>query len=132
MTKRMIYSKFKTNVRNHTDGSAIIEDNRTLSYTQLDEMADYIFLEPEEVENVLNTCPYVERGIVRAFHDEAGLHYLIPKEGCKLHNTKAWLASQLNDFMIFEFFVKIKEIPIPQRGKVKIEALPVVMKEGGV
>lgn len=53
-------------------------------------------------------------------------------EGCKLHNTKAWLAAQLNDFMIFEFFVKIKVIPISQRGKVKIEALPVVMKEGGV
>lgn len=34
-------------------------------------------VEPEEVENVLNTCPCVERGIVRAFLDENELHYLV-------------------------------------------------------
>lgn len=93
-------------------------------------------VEPEEVENVLNTCPCVERGIVRAFLDENGLHYLVaylmPKEGCKLHDIKTWLSAKLSDFMIPEFFVKIKDIPITRRGKVDMEALPVVMKEGGV
>lgn len=93
-------------------------------------------VEPEEVENVLNTCPCVERGIVRAFLDDNGLHYLVaylmPKEGCKLHDIKAWLAARLSDFMLPEFFVKIKQIPITRRGKVDMDALPVVMKEGGV
>ena len=93
-------------------------------------------VEPEEVENVLNTCPCVEHGIVRAFLDDNGLHYLvaylIPKEYCKLHDVKRWLSSRLSDFMVPEFFVKMKEIPITKRGKVKMEALPVVMKEGGV
>ena len=93
-------------------------------------------VEPEEVENVLNTCPCVDRGIVRAFLDDNGLHYLVaylmPKEGCKLRDIKEWLSAKLSDFMIPEFFVKIKDIPITRRGKVNIDALPVVMKEGGV
>lgn len=93
-------------------------------------------VEPEEVENVLNTCPCVERGIVRAFLDDNGLHYLvaylIPKDGCRLHDIKQWLASQLTDFMIPEFFVKVPQIPLTRRGKVDVDALPVVMKEGGV
>ena len=92
-------------------------------------------VEPEEVENVLNTCPCVERGIVRAFTDENGLHYLVayfmPAEGCTLHDIRRWLESQLADFMIPEYFVKIREIPITRRGKVDVGALPVVMKEGG-
>lgn len=93
-------------------------------------------VEPEEVENVLNTCRCVERGVVRAFLDDNGLHYLVayimPAEDCKLHDVKAWLESQLTDFMIPEFFVKIREIPLTRRGKVDVDALPVVMKEGGV
>ncbi len=91
-------------------------------------------VEPEEVENVLNTCPGVERGIVRAFLDESGLHYLvaylIPREDCKLSTIRNWLHSKLTEFMVPEFFVKVKEIPITRRGKVDVEALPVVMKEG--
>ncbi len=93
-------------------------------------------VEPEEVENVLNTCPCVERGVVRAFLDDNGLHYLtaylIPKEGCTLHEVKEWLSAQLTDFMVPEFFVKVRSIPLTRRGKVDMDALPVVMKEGGV
>lgn len=93
-------------------------------------------VEPEEVENVLNTCPCVERGVVRAFLDENGLHYLvayiIPGENCTLHAVRQWLASQLTNFMIPEFFVKVKQIPLTRRGKVDVDSLPVVMKEGGV
>lgn len=93
-------------------------------------------VEPEEVENVLNSCPCVERGIVRAFVDDNGLHYLvaylIPGDDCNLHAIRQWLSSQLTDYMIPEFFVKVREIPLTRRGKVDIDALPVVMKEGGV
>ncbi|MCM1354971.1 MAG: amino acid adenylation domain-containing protein [Staphylococcus sp.] len=91
-------------------------------------------VEPEEVENVLNTCPGVERGIVRAFIDENGLHYLVAYlvagDNCTLHKIRGYLASKLTDFMIPEFFVKVNHIPLTRRGKVDIDALPVVMKEG--
>lgn len=93
-------------------------------------------VEPEEVENVLNTCPSVERGVVRSFLDDNGLHYLtayiIPKDNCRLRDIRKWLGDRLTDFMIPEFFVKINSIPLTRRGKVDVEALPVVMKEGGV
>ena len=91
-------------------------------------------VEPEEVENVLNTCPCVERGVVRAFLDDNGLAYLtayiMPRDNCRLHDVKEWLNSKLADFMVPEFFVKVKTIPITARGKVDLDALPVVMKEG--
>lgn len=93
-------------------------------------------VEPEEVENVLNTCPCVERGIVRAFLDENELHYLVayimPGEDCRLSDIKKWLGDRLTDFMVPEFFVNVREIPLTRRGKVDMEALPVVMKVGGV
>lgn len=93
-------------------------------------------VEPEEVENVLNTCPCVEMGVVRAFPDDNGLHYLVayivPKKGCKLHEVRRWLAARLTDYMIPEFFVALKIIPLNRRGKVNVDELPVVMKEGTV
>lgn len=92
-------------------------------------------VEPEEVENVLNESPDVERGIVRPFLDDNGLAYLvayyIPKEkNCPLHKIREYLQSELTDFMIPEFFVAVKDIPLNQHGKVDMDALPVVMKEG--
>lgn len=91
-------------------------------------------VEPEEVENVLNTCPCVERGVVRAFLDDRGLAYLtayvMPREDCRLHEIREWLASKLADFMVPEFFVKVDHIPLTPRGKVDMQSLPVVMKEG--
>lgn len=93
-------------------------------------------VEPEEVENVLSTCPCVDRGVVHAFKDENGLHYLVAYvvagKDCSLHKIRSWLESKLTDFMIPEFFVKINGIPLTRRGKVDVEALPVIMKEGGV
>lgn len=91
-------------------------------------------VEPEEVENVLNSSPEVERGIVRAFFDESGLAYLaayfVPsKSNFSLHRIKERLSRMLADFMIPEFFVAVKEIPINKRGKVDVAALPVVLKD---
>lgn len=92
-------------------------------------------VEPEEVENVLNESPCVERGIVKAFFDEQGLAYLtayfVPShKNCQISRIKRFLRSRLSDFMIPEFFVKMEEIPITKRGKVNDRLLPVVMKEG--
>lgn len=92
-------------------------------------------VEPEEVENVLNESPCVERGVVRAFTDGHGLAYLtayfVPShKNCRLSRIKDFLRSRLADFMVPEFFVKMDEIPLTPRGKVDDRALPVVMKEG--
>lgn len=92
-------------------------------------------VEPEEVENVLNESPCVERGVVRAFTDEQGLAYLtayfVPShKNCQISRIKRFLRSRLADFMVPEFFVKMDEIPLTVRGKVNDRLLPVVMKEG--
>lgn len=92
-------------------------------------------VEPEEVENVLNESPCVERGVVRANVDEQGLAYLtayfVPShKNCLLSRIKRFLRSRLADFMVPEFFVKMEEIPLTRRGKVNDRLLPVVMKEG--
>lgn len=91
-------------------------------------------VEPEEVENVLNDYPEVDRGIVRAFLDEAGLHYLVayivPRKGFSLHDVKDYLKSKLTDFMVPEFFVEVNELPLTHRGKIDMKALPKVLKEG--
>ena len=91
-------------------------------------------VEPEEVENVLNDYPEVERGIVRAFLDEAGLHYLVayivPQKGFSLHDLKGYLKSKLTDFMVPEFFVEMEKLPLTHRGKIDMKALQKVMKEG--
>lgn len=92
-------------------------------------------VEPEEVENVLNESPCVERGVVRAFTDEQGLAYLtayfVPShKNCQLSRIRRFLRSRLADFMVPEFFVRMDEIPLTRRGKVNDRMLPVVMKEG--
>ena len=92
-------------------------------------------VEPEEVENVLNESPCVERGVVRAFTDGQGLAYLtayfVPShKNCLLSRIKDFLASRLADFMMPEFFVRMEEIPLTVRGKVNDRLLPVVIKEG--
>lgn len=91
-------------------------------------------VEPEEVENVLNEYPQLERGIVRAFIDEAGLHYLVAyivvRKNLSLHDLKTYLKSKLADFMIPEFFVEMDELPLTHRGKINMNALPKVLKEG--
>lgn len=92
-------------------------------------------VEPEEVENVLNESPCVERGVVRAFTDEQGLAYLtayfVPShKNCQLSRIRRFLRSRLADFMVPEFFVKMDDIPLTRRGKVNDRILPVVMKEG--
>lgn len=91
-------------------------------------------VEPEEVENVLNDYPEVERGIVRAFLDESGLHYLVayivPDKGFSLHEVREYLKSKLTDFMVPEFFIAVNELPLTHRGKIDMNSLPKVLKEG--
>lgn len=89
-------------------------------------------VEPEEVENVLNTVEGIETGIVRAFTDEDNLHYLVAyfvaQKPVKASEIRKALAEELTDFMIPEFFIKMNSIPITRRGKVDMSELPVPLK----
>lgn len=94
-------------------------------------------VEPDEVENVLNESPCVERGVVRAALDEHGLAYLtayivLSHKYCKVGRIRKFLASRLADYMVPEFFVRMEQLPLTSRGKIDDHALPVVMKEGAV
>lgn len=89
-------------------------------------------VEPSEVENVLNSMPGVEEGVVRAFKDDDGLHYLVAYlvEGKELNarDIKEYLSARLSDFMIPSYFVRVSHIPLNTHGKVDVSALPVVLK----
>lgn len=90
-------------------------------------------VEPDEVENVLDECEGVERGVVRALKDESGLHflvaYVVPGPGFSMHRLNQWMHSRLADFMVPEFYVAMNHIPLTPRGKVDTDALPRILKE---
>ena len=122
------YGKFKPAV-----GEAVVEALRPIREEAARLMKRRV--EPDEVENVLNESPCVDRGVVRAFTDEQGLAYLtayfVPShKNCRISRIREFLASRLADYMVPEFFVRMDEIPLTVRGKVNDRALPVVMKEG--
>lgn len=90
-------------------------------------------VEPDEVENILSEYEGLERGIVRAFKDESGLHflvaYIVVNESFHLHKLKTWMLSRLPDFMVPEYFVQLQSIPLTPRGKVDNNLLPKILKD---
>ena len=56
--------------------------------------------------------------------------YIVGEPELKVSDLKKELAQNLTSFMIPEFFVKMKEIPLNANGKPDINQLPIVMKEG--
>ena len=91
-------------------------------------------VECDEVENVLSSCPGVAMAIVRAFTDSQNLSYLVAyimpdSRGFSLHETKKLMSRKLVQFMIPEFFVLMRTIPLTPNGKPDTNALPVVLKD---
>lgn len=92
-------------------------------------------VECEEVENLLNTCSEVEKGVVSAYTDSNNLSYLVayivPRDEDKFDYSelRRKLLMYLTPFMVPEFFVKMKSLPMTTNGKVDRKALPVVLKE---
>lgn len=86
------------------------------------------------VENVIAADPAVRHAIVRAFRDEHDLSYMVayvvPADGgFKLSDLRKRIARKLTPFMIPEFFVALREIPLNANGKPDTAALPRVLKE---
>lgn len=87
-----------------------------------------------EVENVLGNCPGVAMAVVRAFTDPANLSYLVAyvlpdSNGFSQHQAKTVMARSLAQFMIPEFFVLMRSMPLTPNGKPDTNALPVVLKD---
>lgn len=98
-------------------------------------MIDGRRVECAEVENVLVADREIHQAVVCAYEDEQGLAYLVAyivpaHADFKLSALRARLARNLVGFMIPEFFVCMREIPLTANGKPDTAALPVVLKEG--
>lgn len=94
-------------------------------------------VECAEVENVLCSCPGVEYGTVVAHDDPDSLAYLtayftVADSGLKLDTIMRYMAQYLAPFMIPEFFVEMRQMPLNPSGKIDRRALPLVMKQGAV
>lgn len=91
-------------------------------------------VEVKEVESCLYKCAHIQQAVVQANTDEHGLSYMtayiVGEPELKVSDLKKELAQNLTSFMIPEFFVKMKEIPLKANGKPDINQLPIVMKEG--
>ncbi len=88
-----------------------------------------------EVESRLYQCRGVAQAVVRAFLDEDGLSYMIAyivpaRDDLKVSELRKELAENLAPFMIPEYIVKMKQIPLNSSGKPDTSCLPVVMKAG--
>lgn len=91
-------------------------------------------VEVMEVEHVLNKCEGVAQAVVRASSDDEGMTYLtsyvVPDGGgLSVADLRARLSESLADFMVPEFFVQMRAIPLNVNGKPDTAKLPVVMKE---
>lgn len=91
-------------------------------------------VEVSEVESWLSQCAGVRQALVRAFQDEDGLAYMtayvVGDDTLKLSKVRQELSHNLTSFMIPEYFVKLRQIPLGLNGKPDERRLPVVMKAG--
>lgn len=105
------------------------KDNQIMIYGKRVEIA--------EVESRLYQCKDVQQAVVRAFTDEKGLSYMtayvVPSDKkLQVSKVKKELSKNLTAFMIPEFFVEMKQIPLNINGKPDVSQLPVVMKAGTI
>ena len=92
-------------------------------------------VETTEVESVLCKCPEIEKAVVKAYTDEQRLSYLVAyivtkEPQAALSTIKKEMARFLPPYMIPEFFLRLRDLPLNANGKVDARALPVVLKEG--
>lgn len=92
-------------------------------------------VEPDEVESVLCNCPGVRQGAVQPYMDEQHLSYLVayivPEDHpLSINELRGKMWQHLPAYMIPEFFVQMRRMPLTPNGKIDVDALPVVLKAG--
>ena len=91
-----------------------------------------------EVEQSLQTHALVRQAIVSARCDKTGLQqlvaYIVPADGQNLpvSELRAFLQTQLPDYMIPSTFVRLDRVPLTDNGKINRSALPDPLSETAV
>lgn len=91
-------------------------------------------VEVSEVENVLAKSEYIRQVHVSPKLDDNNLSYMVAyvvkeNDDVKLSQVTDYLKDYLTDFMIPEYFVELKSMPLNANGKVDKNALPNVFRK---
>ena len=91
-------------------------------------------VEVSEVENVLAKSEYIRQVHVSPKLDDNNLSYMVAyvvkeNDDIKLSQVTDYLKDYLTDFMIPEYFVELKSMPLNANGKVDKAALPNVFRK---
>ena len=91
-------------------------------------------VEVSEVENILNKSELIKQAYVAPKVDDNNLSYMVAyvvpeKENVKLADITDYMKDYLTDFMIPEYFVELKSLPLNANGKVDKTALPNVLRK---
>ncbi len=91
-------------------------------------------VEVSEVENVLAKSKLIKQVYVAPKVDEQNLSYMVAyvvkeKEEATLSDITEYMSDYLTDFMIPEYFVELKNLPLNANGKVDKAALPNVLRK---
>ncbi len=91
-------------------------------------------VEVSEVENVLTKSDLIRQAYVATKVDDNNLSYMVAyvvpeKEKVKLADITDYMKDYLTDFMIPEYFVELKSLPLNANGKVDKTALPNVLRK---
>ncbi len=91
-------------------------------------------VEVSEVENILTKSELIKQAYVAPKVDDNNLSYMVAyvvpeKENVKLADITDYMKDYLTDFMIPEFFVELKSLPLNANGKVDKTALPNVLRK---
>jgi amino acid adenylation domain-containing protein len=91
-------------------------------------------VEVSEVENILTKSELIKQAYVAPKVDDNNLSYMVAyvvpeKENVKLADITDYMKDYLTDFMIPEFFVELKSLPLNVNGKVDKTALPNVLRK---
>jgi amino acid adenylation domain-containing protein len=91
-------------------------------------------VEVSEVENILTKSELIKQAYVAPKVDDNNLSYMVAyvvpeKENVKLADITDYMKDYLTDFMIPEYFVELKSLPLNVNGKVDKTALPNVLRK---
>ena len=91
-------------------------------------------VEVSEVENVLTKSELIRQAYVAPKVDDNNLSYMVAyvvpeKEDVRLEDITDYMKDYLTDFMIPEYFVELKSLPLNANGKVDKAALPNVLRK---
>lgn len=84
-------------------------------------------IEISDIENKINKCEYIKEAVVIARNDDNNKYlcaYYVSDKELELDYLRGYLSTQLPEYMIPSFFVKIDKLPLNSNGKINRGQLP--------